>query len=96
MRPVSGRPYRTGDYAFTRGKDQTVYAFRLYGEGEPVEREILIPYTERIEKVTLVDGPTSEGCGIPLAFTQTAEGISCTLPDSQLEGNPITHLFKMQ
>ena len=89
-------PYRTGDYAFTRRKDGTVYAFRLYQEGEKVEQNILIPYPQRVEKVTFMDGPTSEGCGIPLEFTQTAEGISCTLPAGQLEGNPITHLFKLQ
>ena len=88
-------PYRTGSFAFTRGKDGTVYAFKLYDEGERIEREVVIPYAGPVERVTLAGGIGGEE-DVQLEMIPSTGGIACRLPEYRLEGNPITHLFKLR
>ena len=50
-RPLA--PYRKGDWAFTRGKDGTRYAIRLWGENVPAST-LFIPKDDAIKGVTTV------------------------------------------
>ena len=50
-RPLA--PYRKGDWAFTRGKDGTRYAIRLWGENAPAST-LFIPKDDAIKGVTTV------------------------------------------
>jgi len=51
-RPIA--PYRKGDWAFTRGKDGSVYAIRLWKESEPLPKTLAIPCEDaaKVKQVT--------------------------------------------
>jgi alpha-L-fucosidase len=83
-------PHFTGEWAFTR-KGETVYAFRLYrNPAEPVQPELVIPYTGKAERVGMVG--TEHG----LAFQRTDEGLAVRLPlSASSEEAPIAHVFRI-
>ena len=72
-RPVA--PYRVDKWAFTRTKDNSkVNAFYLYGDDEIVADKLVIPYTEKVSKVTDIRSSKE------LAFKQVAGGIEIAVP----------------
>ncbi|MCR2820070.1 alpha-L-fucosidase [Lederbergia panacisoli] len=82
-------PYYTENIGFTK-KDDTVFCFFMYeDENSKVQDEIIIPYTEKVNRIDLVGG--REG----ISFTQTDEGIKIRLPESKKqETAPIAHVFR--
>ena len=84
-------PYQAGNICFTK-KGDTVYAIRLYPVAqESVEAKTFIPYTGKVEKVTMVDDNTE------VDFTVQEGGISVTVPAGRRGGSaPIALVFKLQ
>lgn len=82
-------PYKVDNIAFTK-KDDTVYAIVLYeDENQPVNKTILIPYTEKVKSVSLLE------TGEPVSFEIKNDGIKVDLPDEMLANTPIAHVFKI-
>lgn len=84
-------PYRTGSFAFTRGKDGVVYLIRLYEQDEYVQQEICVLCAGMAKSAALSE--KASGWVVPLPFTQPEKGVSYMTPEEQLGNNPITHLF---
>lgn len=83
-------PYSRNQFFFTRNpKTGNVYAFRYYEkESDPFISELIIPYTEPVHSVTLLE------TGEAIAFTTDSEGVHVTVP--QREHTPITVGFVLQ
>jgi alpha-L-fucosidase len=82
-------PYFTENIAFTR-KDETVYGFHLYQDGESLRKQITIPYTANITSIELL------GSGEKLTFEKTDNGLNVTLPEKIMKNEtPIAHVFKL-
>ena len=82
-------PYMKNDFFFTRNrKTGAVYAFRYYEEESTVGTEMVIPYTEAVSAVSLIE----TGAAVP--FTREADGIHVSLP--AMEEKPITVGFKIE
>lgn len=79
-------PYRQGDFALT-AKGKTVYAFKLYGEGEAIPRRIALPVEKPIRSVRLL------GYGA-VPFTQRGGSALADMPqDAAFSGDPIAQGF---
>ncbi|SMG39076.1 alpha-L-fucosidase [Paenibacillus aquistagni] len=83
-------PYVTDNVAFTH-KDDTVYAFRMYGENEQATATVHLPYTENVKQIDLLGGADN------LSFEKTENGIVVTLPaDTDVAAPPIAHGFRIR
>ncbi|MFZ2538536.1 MAG: alpha-L-fucosidase, partial [Oscillospiraceae bacterium] len=82
-------PYKKENIAFTKNGDY-VYAIVLYpDENQPVEKTILIPYTQSVKAVTIM------GTDMAIPFEVKNNGIQVVLPDELLGETPIAHIFKI-
>ena len=71
-------PWRTGDWAFTQGKDGAAYAIRLWKAGETGTRTLVVPadFGRKVARVTHL------GSGRAVRFRTAADGeLWITLPD---------------
>jgi alpha-L-fucosidase len=84
-------PYFKEKCAFT-SKGDTVYCSYLYTSADsPVSEHVSIPYSQPVASIELV------GTGERLAYTRSDEGLSVTLPQSELHNQaPIAHVFRIR
>lgn len=76
-------PYYTGDFAFTR-KGDSVYAFRLYKQGEHVEETFVIPYEGRVQQMERMDS----GEIVQHDYVDGGIRVTPALKQSEREGAP--------
>jgi len=84
-------PYRTGDWAFTQGKDGTAYAIRLWKEGE---RHVMRPVIPKDFDNAAVRRVVHLSTGTEIPFERVDDGLLLRLPTS-IEPDALADAFQL-
>ena len=82
-------PNEQGRVAFTK-KGDVHYALVRQPEGEPLGRQLTIPWPGEVRKLTLLDVET------PVRFERTGEGLRVEVPDILAGSCPIAPVFRIE
>ena len=82
-------PNEQGRVAFTK-KGDIHYALVRQPEGEPLGRQLTIPWPGEVRKLTLLDVET------PVRFERTGEGLRVDVPDILAGSCPIAPVFRIE